>query len=324
LTVSPAQLSFGEVWEESRFPWVLTFHNSSQQDAVVEQFATECDCVQIEPQSLTIPVGGASQVRLILDLTPQGKDIGGAKRYSIATSIGAKLQGESRVDSKHVWEIRGIVRPVIQFSTPTLNLGRISELVSSDKGSHVEVGTDHPVERLHIWSSSKEFRVNADRSKTNASRFVLSVFPQKGLSKGEKNVDIHVTPYDKEGKPLGTRILPLLALVVDDVQFSPPERVLFGIQAVGARLEEIVTLQSLVGQKVLSIEKCRCEGKGITAEATPSSENGLLTLAIRLQLLETGAFTGKVIATVRSEDGPGQDVELAVTAYGIETKTPEK
>ena len=128
---------------------------------------------------------------------------------------------------------------------------------------------------LSTRCTSREFAVEVKRSETNPSRFGLSVSPRKGIVKGEKTVDIDVTPYGKDGKPLGTRKLPLRGWVVGDVQPSS-DGVVFGTQDVGAPPRRDGDAAIADGSGVYGGREGEVRSAGLSAEAVSSVIEGTL------------------------------------------------
>jgi hypothetical protein len=315
--ISAERLRFGEVWEDSRFPWTITLRNGGAEDIRIEEFVTDCDCHDIDPKTLTIPAGGSGDVRLILDLSFSAKEEGGAKPRAFGASLKARLAGETQPDRSRMWTISGDVRPAISISSANLDLGRVSERMPPKPLERVEIVALVPLERISASINSREFVVKVERDEKTPMRFTLCVAPSRSLVRGEKAVEISVTPFDKDGRKLGTRKLPLKATVSSDIQ-PTTSGVLFGVHDVGAQVTETIMLRSMTDRECTAVEKVACEGTALDAESIPSPAKGVLAVAVRLRIPMAGAFAGKVRATVRCADGSLEETSFDVSAYGIE------
>lgn len=73
LAVQAAALDLGEVWEQRDYVCNLPIRNRIGQDVNVAEFAVSCQCLVVEPRTITIPPGETVTVRLTLNLAERAE-----------------------------------------------------------------------------------------------------------------------------------------------------------------------------------------------------------------------------------------------------------
>lgn len=220
LTVDPAQLDFGDVWESSAFPWSLTIKNNSHVDVPVDHISTSCGCVTVvDPQSFVVPAHASREIRVVLDLIPAFDPGESATSRSFATTIVPVTGGEQLGgDSARGWTIRGTVKQVFK-DLPRSH--RINELVVRGLPGSVQsiiVRLAKPLERLDAKMPRQFGRATATKVRDDqwSVGFELDAQPKSG----PMPFDLTLAGYNG-GVEIAVAVVKVHATVEEVVQAVP-------------------------------------------------------------------------------------------------------
>ena len=120
LNIAPADLDFGNAWEQRAFPLTVTLHNGSNRPIAVADLQTSCSCTAVEPRECVVPAGGSLPLHLTLDLTT-AFDQRPAEQATFTVRLAA-CTGPTVPAGLPAWELHGLVARPIVFRPGTLEI----------------------------------------------------------------------------------------------------------------------------------------------------------------------------------------------------------
>ncbi len=283
----------------------------------IEDFSSSCTCSSISPRSLVIPSGQTRTIRLTIDLTGHAPQYQDNSVHEFEVSLAPRIKtGSPR--SSEVWAVRGRVRTVIQVKPSVVDLGRYSELAQPLPAGSVEVMVAEAVRSVATRSSTTQFHASLEPVGHTPGRRKLTVTPVGKLRVGPISSHVTLLSHGKEGRRLPPKEIRITGEVLPDVQASPPA-VLFGAKMVGEKVEDTLTLRSLVGQP-FRLERLRVDCEGFSAERTGGGAESGIAHTIRMKGLirGTGEVEGRVWVTALRTDGRRQQIAIPLRYHGLE------
>lgn len=317
LELASDRLNFGEVWEDTHFPWVLPITNHGDRDIEISKFRTTCNCSKIEPSSLRIPAGETREIHLTLDFSPKRSEGAGSSVRDFEVEISPDMPIDAGESKRIWWKIRGRVRSAIQCDPPFVDFGRESELAQPLSPQRVSVKTFTSVRSLKAVCTPRKFYVKVQRhSAKESSSFDLIVTPHEALRRGAIRCTISLVPELPNGKRLPEKKVLVIGHVVGDIEASSPS-VLFGAQKVGTTAEDTITLRSLT-VRPFSVLNVRCEGVGMSVERVRDASPSESVFRIKQTVnAANGEQHAKVVFRVRPKGEKEEDVVVPVSYCGI-------
>ncbi|MCU0704415.1 MAG: DUF1573 domain-containing protein [Fimbriiglobus sp.] len=242
LYIPPAELNFGDVWEQDSLSWPVTIENRSESTKEITRLSGSCTCQSFSPTTLTLQPGERKRVEVTLNLRPDRSRASSEPTVRFETRMWATVKGEPNDIS---WSLGGTVRSAVRCPD-RLDLGRISEL-APDKGriefwietfaesAQVDVRADTPVVRIDLTHQDRWTKV--------------TVTPERGLARREYSTSLTLSPVRDDGTTLPAVHIPLRFEVGPDV-VAVPAVVNFGDRTFGEEVSETVTLTSGSGRKL--------------------------------------------------------------------------
>jgi hypothetical protein len=311
LTVAPDRLSFGEVWEDSRFNWSLPVENRSGQDILIDNFVSSCTCSAVEPRSLTIPAGETRRVTLTLDLSAKS----GARSPPVR-EFELLLAPQIR-EGPHPpprWVVRGQVRTAFRVTPPALDFDSHSELAQPLAPRTIRVECLVPIDSLSATCDSPRFRPRVSRSPDDPHQIEVAVVPVTALEQGPFRCAVTLTARTAEGQQLPGKTVVIGGRIIGDVQTAPSE-VQFGALPIGEVAEELVALESLAGRR-FEVTGADKQGEGLEVTAAPNAPVAGPCFLVRQRVVGAGDRAGRVTFKLRSPERGAFTVTLDVRYYG--------
>jgi hypothetical protein len=270
LRVDPKYLDFGRVPVNDRFAWTLTIANTSSKDIVIEDIDTSCDCGSIDPKSLVIPAREAADVHFALNLTASDADTAMQHDWPFATRVIVSVKDAQLGKHNYVWEIHGEVWTPLVASPQKLVFPEGSLVRGTPFESKI-VSLFSQMPLAHLTASCEKDLTQAAvaPAQSDALKYQLAIMPSTMLSVGKHDFPVRLNATSTNGTPLPATVVQVSAMVVNDVEFVPPE-IRFHAAELGECLRETVVLRSRTGRtfRVLGVH---CETLGLEAE---QCENG--------------------------------------------------
>ncbi len=299
--------------QESRaFLVRLPITNTSDRTIRVKEFDQSCDCVAIQPASLTLQPRATAMLSVTLDLARAKPATDGGPTRDFGATVRPILEGEE--GPSPAWPITGRVTRWIELSPSVLNLGE------------VRAGT--PSTRTHVISVRSRVQLKSLTARCDPEEAVVHVIPPPAaLESNESTVEIQLLPWEQAGPirlPVEVEALNeagvsvrstalLVGMAVDDF-IATPETVHFGAVPVGEAVEAALTLTSRDTDGFV-VRRVECDGDGLDVkpviESSPRAE-----YRVRLRVNSTGSIDGRLRFEFESEDGGVVTRTVRVNAYG--------
>ena len=169
-----SNLNFGCVWPARRFPWNITFHNSTNRLAQLTGLHTSCGCAAIDRTELSVEPGGSVTLNLVIDLL-RGHNTMATDPRRVSFDVLAGLRAiDGDVPVKLVsWTITGEVQNPLVFSS-TLNVGRIP--IGNDIPSFsIPVKAITPVDEIRLQFDTTMLDAEIQSDRKSPHNFLLLV-----------------------------------------------------------------------------------------------------------------------------------------------------
>jgi hypothetical protein len=317
LSVDPAELNFGEVWEDKGFAWTLSIHNRGDSDVAIADFEAACGCVvAVEPKSVVVPARGESSVRLTIDLTKQssqGEEKNG-DAFVREVEIPIAPAFENAAVQRLVWVLRGRVRTGVTVTPSVVHLGEITR-GQPDLPKRVTVTPRTAIERLDVKCDSALASCDVRQPGEKGGPFYVEITPRDNLAAGDIRFEVAIQPVARGSERLPPVILPVQGVMREDVQ-AAPSAVMFGMVRAGQTVEETIVLRSVSGRKftVKSAEAISKESELVPIRAVDGSAEYRLRQAVK----GMGSQARKAVFTVLElSSGKIVKVEVPVSYYGM-------
>jgi hypothetical protein len=314
LQVVDSTTNFGEVWESEAYEWAVRIENTGQEEIKIDKFRFSCNCLVIEPPSLSIPSGESREVKLKLDLTAKvsATDTQQVRKFDV--SIAPVVLNEPDVTPKW-WTIRGLVRPVIRRSNLKLDFGSIPHKSQPLASREMTIQAELRLDRLEASDSTGRFQVTV-KPNSDRTQFTMNVEPRGHFPTGPFVGQIELRPVGEKGQQFPSLRVPLQGEIVDDIQASPP-MVIFGLRNVGENAKESFTLRSQTNQpfQILSMETSK---KEFSVDAVSSSEAKVThDISVNANIHELGESEGKLQISIRDSDGQKRSLVVVLRYHGM-------
>jgi hypothetical protein len=317
--VATASLNLGEVWEDANFMCHLPVENRSGDDITVLEFAVACNCISVEPKTLTIPVGKTQQIRLTLDLAHRNPQELGLQERPFELEITPRLKGGY---SRKGWKLKGIVKSRVTADTLALNFGEAC--VQGEPSSSRKV-----VATLHVPAQGIEARVDpkvatslVTRRKDDPTQFEIWITPTTGLLAGPFRSDLRIHTQIADGQALPGVTIPILGRVQPPAQILPA-RIFFPALPVGQTAEQVVVLQA---PTTVPVQVTSIESESVDVKVNPTTVDGVPSgraFRISQRIAHSGDQSSAVRFHIRkSEAGPPNVVAVEVRYYGMSSVAP--
>lgn len=319
LFVAAERLSLGDLWEDTRFKWLLPIQNRGDKDVDVDTFFASCMCVTTQPRRLLIPAGESRTLELTLDLTPQP-----SKRPPTTWPFEVRLQPAILGPRGNFiflkgWELHGTVRRVLSLPRYQLDFGKHSERSQPLPAQPLAITSLGSLRGIAAECGSMSFQAEVKPVRGSNSRFELTISPKGIVPIGAHQFEVHVIAELAMGQKVTSRGISVTAEVVSDIQPSPPV-VHFGPQTVGEMCEESVTLSSMTVSP-FKVVGYLLEASGVAVQADPQQGAGAI-FQIRQRIVRGGHQSGSILFQVETCEGAMRDVKVPIQYYGKEAPSP--
>ncbi len=235
LTVDPAHLDFGEVWETDKFEWSVEIQNRSARSLTIKRLTSSCSCTSMSPGQFQLDPGATQKIQLIIDLT---KFRDGTAAVEIELAAETVDPQTNQTFPRRVWVLRGSRR---QLLTERARFLGVYSAVNAPNRWQTAIRLSQPVASLTV-DCTGDFRVTAvERIAADVDvrlEFELTQPVGVGTKRGVVSVSARAG-----GAELPPAQLTIKAEITKDIVGNPPEVVLGGV-AVGADADAPVTLVS--------------------------------------------------------------------------------
>lgn len=285
LTINPAHLDFGEVWETSQFLWSVPIRNTSSQPVVIERWQASCDCSDVQPSSMRLEPGETKAISVRIDL---GRNLGATSGTPVSVSLSPLFGGKSLA----TWALRGSVKPLIRPSAiPTAAFS--NEMTA--RRQQVELELVAPVHTVVATCRAPHVRCElSHRAELRKITLILSYADD--LSDGLHSFGIELRGQLTTGDPFSKHLTGAVT-VRPEIEVSPPSLVVSGPstgmweETIGFRSRSDIPLllvgaesKAATGQSLVSVRTISPDQLSITVQKPPA-ERGVVRETVVAYLL---------------------------------------
>lgn len=295
----------------------IPVRNISTSPQVIKGFDRSCDCVAVEPRSLTLAPGASATIQLVIDLT-QSRDRGQGKvARPYSAEIRPILDGAGAAGP--VWRITGVVRNGFELSRTFIYLG---EVTSSDipRTSHQIIARGQvPLKRLTARCDPKLATVEVTPPPTGEGETYLIDIT---LHEPEKPGRFRV-PIDIDGETEGGRLCRARAVVEgvaddNDIAHEPASLVL-GVVTNGRPVSGDVVLRSRSNRDFV-VRGIECDSDELTViHGIALGEGSHFPATYKGET--TGPVERRIRFRIEMDDGTEIQEVVALTCHGTNLPT---
>jgi hypothetical protein len=296
LIVDEAHLDFGTVWEDTQFNWTLPITNTTDEDILIDHFASSCVCLFAHNKSLLVPGHATREVAITVDFRRAFSREAISDVWPFEVRVAPLLAQRVSVRPP-TWTLRGTVCRLIDFSPPLVDLGRIVTGAQASQSHNVVISTHSPVRTIKASCDSTLASVSVTSSSV-PNQFVLTITPQTTLPVGRVELETTLQIFPLDGKQVPHISFFSLATVVTDVQATPAS-VLFGTRQLGYIGEETVIFSSASDQ-LLELQSVEYDRGDLEIQPLRIDDRTRLAFRIRQKITRLGKLTTTAIFTFRS------------------------
>ncbi len=312
LSVPAADLDLGEIWDRSWVQTTIPVTNLSR-ERVMCKFSGSCNCMSIEPSSLSLDGGQTTSMGVTIKLAKL--------EHFVAAPIRVVLVGDVEVEGAHRglcrWEIKGTSRANLSFPRDLPDFGRELHVHGQAVSRTFEVESAQALQRLDIrhaagWVEGKAISVD-----DSGKRFKVELTATKLLLNAARELDspVEFIPVSAAGGMLPLVEIPVHFSVRHDVEAVPGELSL-GVCDVGETAIGQIRIVSCRSLPFRTQAICRSLTE-ILVEANNEGENVAFT--VKLPVDRIGLTRGKVEFSISDdveEDSYTITVPVSVVAVG--------
>lgn len=312
LSIDPAALDLGTVWESEAFEWTLPLTNTGAQAVEISGFAPTCGCLSVEPAQFTLAPGQATDLKITVDLTAGAVGRDG----KIAVRVIPHLVTAQPSPAGPSWTVSGTVRPILRPDRPRIDLGEISDRSENVTEATINISDLAGLRELRARCASADFVAVSSERVVGEDAFEVRVAAKPGAGLGIHESTLILEPVGQTGEALPERRLKLSIRVVEDLQ-ALPRTLSLGNRRVGERVVETVALCSLT-RREFAIESIH-PGADTTVEPVPGGEPGNV-YQVSQTIKTAGDQTAALRFGLRADDGSARALEVPVRYYGVPQK----
>lgn len=269
LTVDPAYLDFGEVWETDKFEWTIPITNTSDKHIQIKSITGDCSCTTIGRWPPTLAPGTTADIPLTLDLFRFGTGKRDLWVTTSVTSINVQMKlGDVR--TTQVIKLHGAIKSQLRCSTTEIDVGRRS-IRQKPTLFPVKVTLHQDVEFFQVAGTSG---LTITSCETKAVKtYVVTIKLHSSLPLGSIAEQITFDCVDKDGKRLPSRKVSIVGTTVPDVSVTP-YTLHFGDVFVGETVGEEILVRSVSDSpfEVLRVGFSNSETRVMAASGSSKSE----------------------------------------------------
>lgn len=313
LVVDEQKLSFGEVWEDSAFVWILPIRNTTNKDVEIVEFMADCSCGRIEPPSLKIPAHGTRKVHLTLDLRGKASPAKGPNPFRIKLipvfSGGLHPRG---------WEIHGRVRVPAKLTPSSLSFEYLEKQPPRSLSQVVRIKCLCPCEKATPRCDANLATIRVTKDAKQTDEYHLNVSPSPALTVGKHQFAIQVRLEMGDNEQYASVQLPV-SVEVKSEYYVVPSLPHWGAVKIGERPTEFFQLRSRSG-KDFAVTKIICRTPNV--KVVPLHQWYSLSHVYRVEcrFSEPGEYIEKVEFFVKGEGVQSNGKKSELERVGLEIK----
>ncbi len=300
VSIEPASLSFGEVWETDSLQLAIPVTNLSPKAIRIDGVTCGCRDFRASPPTIDLQPGQAQQIHLTLNADARPQDSGDVFDLAVQLQMRATEEGpDGQVQVPRV-TLSGRVKRVFRTAA-VWNYGEHSQLARPMPERSYKLTSTVPLSRVELdpaMSDLAGLEVAIDPP-TGGYEYMVRVKVGEGIGLGRISRRITFRAVPRNSQPLPTKTVRLEGVVVPDLVTEPRE-VDFGPIKSGAAATQAIRLVSLTGRAV-SIDGVRTNSSLVTAG---KKQNGSSAECwVKCEPQAAGAVTAVVTIECSTVDG---------------------
>lgn len=306
LTVDPAHLDFGDVWESDKFEWSAPVRNRTETALQVSAYSSSCSCVSASSSRL-IPAGESAPLTFRIDLRAVACASAAPQHVRDANIRVGIARDSAPTEAVTAVELRGRVKSALAVSARAVDFGRLAL-----NGTKSRVVTVRGLVGLRELNATVDgTAVIAELKATGAAQWELHLRPTATAVVGRYEAKVKLEPITTNGERVPPVTLAVAYDVLADIQPDSPF-VPLGAGRVGETLRGTFTVASSSGK---AFPAPTCDGATLApAHTTPQSS---YTFQIAHEVAALGNQTVPVVVRGRDADGHPFEVRVDVQCYGV-------
>ena len=313
LTIDPAELNLGELWEEPEFTAAVSLRNTSDGAVSVKSFGTSCDCSGVEPSTVVVPAQGSVPLRVKMDLTHRLPHLCEMERRPFSVVI-HPLVLQAGV-APNGWEFKGVIRSRVGLSATRVEFGDLCTHAGPLVTRKVRATAFDARTTLEAVARTQRAKVSLAPVAGKSGEFDIAITPDPKLPLGLFRFEVAVIAVT----PDGTRHV--CAGIEVSGEMRPATRIVPGIVLLGehslggeATAEVVVRFPDASGWVVDRVEVGSPDSN---LKSIGSSEDGVVRYRL-VQKITGGGDQANDVKFFVGKAGSGQEVvETKVRYYGV-------
>jgi hypothetical protein len=314
LSVDPAALDLGEVWEDDAYVHTLLIRNDNPSPVEVTRFFVSCGCAGVEPQSVSLAPGQTAEVHLKLDFARRTlNDLGRASR-PFSVSVGPLLKSSGTMMPSGGWELRAVIKSRVTLDKLSLHFGDEPIQNASPLTRKVHATVHVPDTSLRVSAADNAVSWKIDPHADRPDEFDVAVSTNAAVLKaGPFKTTLNIDVVTTEGDVLPGVKLPIAGTVRPEVR-PVPASILLGVRRLGQVAEATVALQMPPGEQ-WDVERMEVDSPDVKIEPVMADARSGKAYRVRVQVSKEGPQVSEVRFFVRK---PGREVAPVAMAVSYD------
>jgi hypothetical protein len=308
LEVAANDLDVGEVWEQQHFQCKMTIQNTTAKDATIDGFHSTCECVSVDPSTLTIRSGQKDDVHVTLNL-----QLGPRKDSDDFQVQITPFKGDES-NPLASWTIRGRVRRLLSLKPEKVSFYGKELIQGQSFASETVIATAAvSLDSLGTKCSTDYAKIQVIPNKQRTSEFEIIITPAKTLPIGPFRFEILLEPKGNNAQYYPSLLLPVEGSITSDVD-ALPDSLVMGPGKVGDTISENITLIS-ASNKPFEVVKIETSSQAITVKSVSIPGFSGKSFRIEQQISKMGKHSSFVRFLVR-KNGEDSTVIIKIIYLG--------
>ncbi len=222
LMVADQDLHLGKVYEVPVLDHSFRVTNPGPRPVTLTRF-NACDCLGITPPGpITLQPGEAKA--FLIRLRPQLRNFSAGEQNGVPVQVAVGAKYRTDVEDRDVtWRFSYTLLPTIWLPTPTLRLGRQSELQAKIRKTGLIEASTHVAGIEALAPPDWTVTIAPIPGATAPHRYEFTVQFRGPFSPKPLSETIRLVPIDSDGRHLPARELKIVGEIIRDVAATPPE-----------------------------------------------------------------------------------------------------
>jgi hypothetical protein len=311
LSIDPAELNLGEIWEDPEFATTVSLRNTSDGAISVSRFGTSCDCSGIEPSTVVVPARSSVPLRVKMDLTHRRLHFSTLERRPFSLTVHPLVLQAGIVSNG--WEFNGVIRSRVGLSDTRLEFGDQCTHDGPAFTRKVRATAFHGA-TLETVAQPKLAKVQLTPVAGKPGEYEIRITPDPKLPYGAFRFDVPITAVMPDGSRHRCAAIEVSGVMQPSTRVVPGI-VLLGEHSVGdeATAEVSVRFPDASGW---AVDRVVVESSHLTAIPNGAFEDGALRYRLVQRITEPGDRVNQVQFVVGKPGSAKESIEIKVRYHG--------